>query len=525
MPIQRSSATMMSFLLLFSSGALLVLFWVTLESLFIKRLTFSYLFLFSIPATVVLLLGMIGIMMLYVWLRLRKLERLRAGTAEGASDQDEVIGRGLIRLPSEIFWGTVIYGGLFIPIYHIVHFLVEGNSLMQVEDYYWYNFLRSFLYEQTITLSAAILHYAVSRRLVRPMLITLSVVKGERWPDKSFLSMLSATFAGLLLVNLFSILWYVMVAMLKDESVELEVLGPLIMLDTLFAATIFILLTFEFRRELQVFIVSIRNWLNGNSDLPYSRLPVLSYDEVGQLAVAFNGLQDQVDREYEELSKELKLARQVQLQLMPPSYLTIGAYRIEALTASRNTVGNGFYDIIPNEHGGFAAIAGGIKGVGMPAALQMSAALLLLRAEVEHEDTPEDMLSRFNRGFANVFPQEGLVPLSLVLVDAQRNSLCAARQDRMKMCIFRCGGEGLEGVIPGEELQMHPGDQLLLYSVSAAEAAEAIVLEDVGSHESPWLLEDRLTPWLSDVQTQSFPADEDFTLMLITRRKMEVENE
>ncbi|MDF2668850.1 MAG: putative Phosphoserine phosphatase [Paenibacillus sp.] len=514
---------MLKFLALFSSGALLVLFWVTLESLFIKRLTWSYLFRFSLPATLVILIGMIGLLMLYVWVRLRRFEGGDPDTQEAKPGSEDWICRSLLRLPSELFWGTVVYGGLFIPIYHIVHFLVEGNSLVQVEQLYWLNFIRSFLYEQTIALSAAILHYTVARRIIRPMLISLSRVKGEQWSDKSFLSMLATTFAGLLLVNLFSILWYVIVAIVKNISIEFGVLVLLILLDSVFAVVIFILLALEFRRELQVLIGSIRDWLNGDRSSLDSRMPILSHDEVGQLAIAFNRLQSRMNREHEDLRRELQLARKVQLQLLPSPHHVFGDYEVQAVSESLNAVGNGFYDVVPQEHNGFVAIAGGITGSGMPAALQMSAALLLLRAEMEQNRAPEDILAGFRQGLKEVFPQEDLISLMLISVDMPGNVLRAVHQGHMNAHLIRDGR--LEQLVPVDQLPFYPGDRLLLYSDPAAQAAEAIAREHVSQPESQMQLEERLEAWITLFKESSSSTDEDFTLLLITRREQEVRSE
>ncbi len=529
MPLRRLSTTMISFLVLFSGGAMLVLLWVTLESLFIKRLTFSYLLRFSIPATLVILLGMVGVLMFYVYLRLSRLKHISMKIEEEAGageyhDHEDRICRSLLRLPSELFWGTVAYGGLFIPVYHIVHYLVEGHSLTRVEEFYWLNFLRSFLYEQTIALSAAILHYAVARRLIRPMLMRLKRVRGERWADKSFLSMLTTTFAGLLLVNLFSILWYVMVAVVKEESIELKVLAPLIVLDSAFAASIFVLLAIEFRRELQVLIGSIRDWLNSDRSLPNSRMPILSHDEVGQLAIVFNRLQDQVNQEYEELKKDMQLARQVQLQLLPIPSQAFGEYEIRAITESHTVVGNGFYDIMAYGDNGFAAIAGAIMGSGMPAALHMSAALLLLRAEIEQDHvSPEQMLIRFDQGMNEVFPQGDPVSLVIILVDIHRNVLRAVLQGRMNISRIRDGR--LEKLSPGVETPFHSGDQWLLYSDPAMEAAEAIAHEHIQVTDSQLPFVERLRPWSNRFTHNNSSMHEDFTLLLITRRGVGVGSE
>ena len=465
-------ATMFRFFVLFLGGASLVLIWVTLESYYIKRLSFEYLMKFSIPATLVLLFGMMLTLMIFVALRLRgmKVILVPEHESEKSVKLDRVQLKLLLRLPSHLFWGTVAYGGVFIPVYHVVHYIVEGHSITHVDEYYRLNFLRSFLYEQTITLIAAIFHFAVSRRLIRPLLMRLEYVEDGQRQFKSFLSMLAATFAGLLLVLQFSILWYIMVTIVKGEPFELRVLIGLVVLDLLFAIAMFILLSYQFRKELVILIRRIRDWLrqtdsqgqdqwhgheraqnqaHNDADAggrSISFLPILSNDEVGQLAMSFNHLQARVSREYEELEQELRLARQVQEQLMPELDHFNGNDMIEVVKAeesSKPSVSNVFYDIIPWRHG-YVAVIGSSALVGMPAALHISAAQLLLRAELEvvgeqlgslelaellvHyvERLKEMFLHQDRVSQISLFSQGGEISLAMAVVDEQQQLLRCA---------------------------------------------------------------------------------------------------
>lgn len=463
-------STLFRFFALFLGGASLVLIWVTLESYYIKRLSFQYLMEFSIPATLVLLFGMVLTLMIFVAIRLRGMNygefaklhddaKPEHANSEHASSEyanseyanhDNVKSNharldSLLRLPIHLFWGTVAYGGVFIPVYHVVHYIVEGHSITQVDEYYQLNFLRSFLYEQTITLIAAIFHFAVARRLIRPLLMRLDHIEEGPGQFKSFLSILRATFAGLLLVLQFSILWYIMVTIVKGETFELKVLIGLVVLDLLFAVAIFILLSYQFRRELIILIQSIRNWL-GQAGGKTSFLPILSNDEVGQLALSFNHLQARVSREYKELEQELLLARQVQEQLMPQLEQISSNDIIEVVSSeeeAQTTVRNMFYDIIPWHHG-YVAVIGSSALVGMPAALHISAAQLLLRAELdvvgdqlgslELAELLDQYVERLKEMFLHqdrvsqisMFSQGGEISLALAVVDEQQQLLRCA---------------------------------------------------------------------------------------------------
>lgn len=486
------SSVLLQFLALFIGGGLLVLIWVTLESYYIKRLTIAYLMEFSIPATLVILLAMVVFLMGITGHRLWRVYRGAMEAADGNQHVTNRYSQSLMRLPITLFWATVAFGGLFIPIYHIVHYIAEGHSITVVEEFYWLNFLRSFLYEQTIALIAAIFHFTVARRLIRPHLLSLTKVDDEEWQVKSFLSILTATFAGLLLVHLFSILWYVMVVIVKDHPFEPGVLLGLMALDYIFSVSMFILLTYEFRRELLILIASIRDWLSNHHSrgLNHTRMPVLSHDEVGQLAVSFNQLQAQVHQEYEELERDLQMAKQVQLQLLPAACQTIGQDRIEATVQTGQSVMNEFYDLISWERG-YAAVVGASSHVGMSAALQISSALLLLRAEIDHAGqrdpdsgiAPMELLSRFNQRLAEVFPinpanaaQDAHAPevdlsleIAIAFVDTERSKMRTAVFGSISIDLIR--DDVIVELKSGEEINWLEGDCVIMYTTLLKDAA------------------------------------------------------
>src|SRR5690606_30812774 len=71
----------------------------------------------------------------------------------------------------------------------------------------------------------------------------------------------------------------------------------------------------ELRSSLRVLIAAIRAMLSGRNENLHDQLPVISRDEVGLLATAFNHLQERVSKQYKEVEQELKLAYNVQQQL------------------------------------------------------------------------------------------------------------------------------------------------------------------------------------------------------------------
>lgn len=470
MPLKPGSPLMLRFLALFAAGGVLVLCWSFLESYFIKRLSFAFQMRIAIPLTSLILLILVLALGLFVG------RRLGAAVRAGASGEPAVAEarafRNLLRLPWELFVWTVLYAVVAIPAYHVIHYAVEGHPLLRVGASYWQNFIRSFMYEFCVGTSAAILYYSVSRRLIRPALARLAHVQSERLEGRSFLTLLTTTFGALLMINLLSVLWYVWVADAKHEPFRWSVLLALVGLEWLFAGAILVVLASGFRRELQLLASDLRALLLGDRGVSRPKMPVLATDEIGELAIAFNRLQERLHRDYEEMARELRLARGLQLGLLPPARQTLGGFELAAMAETSAEVGSGFYDVAPLPGGGFAAVVGDASGEGLPAALQMSAAMLLLRAELDGRGTPEAMLERFGAVLREVYPAGAELSAGVVVADAAGSEVAIALQGGMRGWLRRCGDVEAEGrpLTGGERVRLRAGDRVCLYSAAAAEA-------------------------------------------------------
>lgn len=466
---------MLRFLALFASGAALVLCWSFLESYFIKRLTLAFQMKIAIPLTSLILLILIAMLGLHVWLRLNGAARISA--SDPLASSEPAAGRSLLRLPWELFVWTVCYAVFAIPAYHIVHYALDGHSLLNVGASYWQNFIRSFMYELCVGTSAAILYYSVGRRLIRPALAGMTHAQGAGIGRRSFLTMLTTTFGALLMINMLSVLWYVWVADAKNEPFRWPVLLSLVGLEWGFAGAVLGLLASGFRRELQLLAGGLRELLRGDHGPSQPKMPVLAADEIGQLAVAFNRLHDRLGRDYDAVVRELRLARGLQLSLQPPSRQRFGAIALAVLNETRAEVGSGFCDAVPLAGGGLAALVGDVAGEGLPAALRMSAAMLLLRAELEGQDepaasresAPETALARFASQLKEIFPEEAELSAAVAFIDAAGGSIAIGMQGGMRGWLQR-GGEG-RSLKSGDSWRLRQGDRVCLYSEAAAEAA------------------------------------------------------
>lgn len=168
-------------------------------------------------------------------------------------------------------------------------------------------------------------------------------------------------------------------------------------------------------------------------------MPIISQDEVGRLGVAFNQLQEQISQDYLGVQREMQLAYQVQQKLLPPSSHQIGEYQIAAVCRPTKEVGGDLYDILRLSEEQFAVIVGDVSGHGMPAALVMSAVLVLFRTEVRRGGSAGEVLSRLNQAVVEALQGDMYVTLGIGIFDQHKSNLEYASAGHVAPYILRDG--------------------------------------------------------------------------------------
>jgi HAMP domain-containing protein len=109
-----------------------------------------------------------------------------------------------------------------------------------------------------------------------------------------------------------------------------------------------------------------------------ARVPVRSKDEFGALAVAFNTMAADLERnqalvvERERLRRELELSRLIQTEMLPRAPLRLGAAEIKGVSIPAREVGGDFFNYFALPDGRLALLVGDVSGKGVSAALLMA---------------------------------------------------------------------------------------------------------------------------------------------------------
>jgi len=100
--------------------------------------------------------------------------------------------------------------------------------------------------------------------------------------------------------------------------------------------------------------------------------------------------------EKEILEKELAVARQLQMSILPDKLPRISGFDIVAFSIPAKSVGGDFYDIIPLSDARLGIAVADVSGKGVPAALFMTLTYSLMRAEAARATDPADVLRNVN---------------------------------------------------------------------------------------------------------------------------------
>ncbi len=98
-----------------------------------------------------------------------------------------------------------------------------------------------------------------------------------------------------------------------------------------------------------------------------------------------------------KLKEETRLAREIQINLLPESNPAVGGYDIAGKSIPALSVGGDYYDFIPIDDDNIAVCLGDISGKGMPSALLMSNLQATVRGQTLISGSPKDCIDRSNR--------------------------------------------------------------------------------------------------------------------------------
>ncbi|HEX7283305.1 MAG TPA: PP2C family protein-serine/threonine phosphatase [Vicinamibacterales bacterium] len=195
------------------------------------------------------------------------------------------------------------------------------------------------------------------------------------------------------------------------------------------------------------------------------------------------------------LKRDLEVAREIQQAMLPEGTWSGPGVEAFGLTKPANTVGGDFYDILPRPDGTVMVALGDVAGKASPAALLMALLLAMLRTLVDEELPLPVLVQRLNLQVTRHAPSSRFITLFLSSFDPATGRLQFVNAGQTPPLLRRqngsierllSGGVAL-GMFAGStyeagEVQLNPGDALLLYSdgITEAESPDGQPFDEAG---------------------------------------------
>jgi sigma-B regulation protein RsbU (phosphoserine phosphatase) len=241
--------------------------------------------------------------------------------------------------------------------------------------------------------------------------------------------------------------------------------------------------------------VGIQQISKGNLDYKFN---MEGEDEFVELAGHFNvmslRLKDTIAqvREKDRLDHELKIARQVQLSLLPTVLPDIKGYKIAASIKTANEIGGDFYDIVPVGKNKYLFTIGDVSGKGSSAAFYMAQFISLLRFSRQFTNKPDEIAIRMNKYFSTqIVDRQIFITAIIGVLDLVKNTAEIVRaghtlpilvpgDQNKKISEINIEGIGLgltktestfKRKIKSKRIDLNTGDIVVFYTDGVVEAA------------------------------------------------------
>lgn len=197
-----------------------------------------------------------------------------------------------------------------------------------------------------------------------------------------------------------------------------------------------------------------------------------------QVAIAIENarLYEEIARQERRLERDLALARELQMRLLPQSLPQLAHLELAAKFSPARAIGGDLYDFIPYSLSRLGILIGDVSGKGAPAAIYAALVSGILRSHAPIEPGPAEMLSAVNLSLAERRIEAQFVSLIYAVWDDESRTLLVANSGLPRPVLVQ---DGKNRVIEATGLplglfddanydefrfQMNPGDMFVFFS-------------------------------------------------------------
>jgi sigma-B regulation protein RsbU (phosphoserine phosphatase) len=188
------------------------------------------------------------------------------------------------------------------------------------------------------------------------------------------------------------------------------------------------------------------------------RIRIDTNDQLGELATSFNQMTSSIENllltaaDKKRLEEELRIARQIQMSLLPRGPLDMPGLSVTALCVPAREVGGDYYDFFPLENDRLGVLIADVAGKGTSAALYMAELKGLVMSLSQIYQSPRQLLIEANRILAKNLDSRSFITMSYAVIDIPNGIMTYARAGHTPLIHFparrAAGADGSQLLMP-----------------------------------------------------------------------------
>ncbi len=235
------------------------------------------------------------------------------------------------------------------------------------------------------------------------------------------------------------------------------------------------------------------------------KIAVTAQDQLGELAQSFNSMTASIEdllreaAEKKRLEEELRIAREIQMSLLPQGPLAMPGLSITALCVPAREVGGDYYDFLPIDDHRLGLLIADVSGKGTSAALYMAELKGLMLSLSQIHTSPRALMVAVDRIIANNLDARSFITMTYAIIDLRAQTMTYARAghtplmylpgpgtvaleprrthilvpDGMVLGLKLDQGEMFDRNLEEQTIPLHAGDLYVLFTDGISEAMNA----------------------------------------------------
>jgi sigma-B regulation protein RsbU (phosphoserine phosphatase) len=163
------------------------------------------------------------------------------------------------------------------------------------------------------------------------------------------------------------------------------------------------------------------------------RISIETKDQLGELADSFNQMTGSIENllqtaaEKKRLEEELRIARQIQMSLLPRGPLDVPGLGVTALCVPAREVGGDYYDLFPLPGDRLGVMIADVAGKGTSAALYMAELKGIVLSLSQIYPSPRQLLIEVNRIISANLDSRSFITMTYAVIDLAAATMTYAR--------------------------------------------------------------------------------------------------